>query len=251
MSLPVINVPKFTLKLPISGMEVKARPFLIREQKMLLQAMEIGDKDQVTLALDEIMKDCTFGEINVDELSVPDVEYLMLHIRSKSVGDSIKMNYTCKNELHEPQSDDLDHMETCNTTIAISININDIKIKEFDDHDDKILLDGGLGIQLQDIPYGVYKNLFDKERNVINIMKLRNSCIKSIFDENKVWTREEFNDSDLNTFIENLYSTDYEKIEKYIETMPVLEHTLDITCPDHKCGYKERITLKGLDDFLV
>jgi len=239
MSLPMIKVPKFSLKLPISGKEIKARPFLIREQKILLQAMEIGSIDEVTLALNEIMSECTFNEINIDELSVPDVEYLMLHLRAKSVGESIDMTYTCHNDVEG---------EDCNTKIELSININDIRIKENNKHNSKLIFDGGIGILLRNVPYGEYKKNIENETKLNKSIRIRNSCIDSIFDENRVWTRNEFTETELNEFIDNLYTTDYEKIEEFISTMPILEHSTKLKCG--KCKHTETITLRGLDDFL-
>jgi len=244
MALPTIKVPKFTLTLPVSKMEIKARPFLIREQKMLLQAMEIGDKNQVVLALDEIMSDCTFGEVDIDNLSVPDVEFLMLHLRSKSVGEEIKMSYTCSNTVQ----DDNDEPSVCGGKIKLAISINDINVKTFNNHKSQLIFDGGIGMELQDIPYGIYKHISTDKDSVERTMKLRNSCVKSVFDENRVWSRKEFTDEDLDNFVENLYSTDYDQIEDFINTMPILEHIIELKCPD--CRHKETITLRGLDDFL-
>lgn len=243
--LPTIKTPKFTLKLPVSGIELKARPFLIREQKMLLQAIEIGDKDQVINALDDIMKDCTFNEIDTDQLPVPDMEYLMLHLRSKSIGEQIKMSYTC-NKLHE---NDEGEEVPCKTRIPVIIPINDIKVKINPDRKSKLIFDGGIGIQLRDIPYGVYKKLSQQPESIEKMMKLRNSCIDSVFDEDTVWTHEQFSDDDIEDFVEGLYSNDYEKIEDFINTMPVLQHTIHIKCP--KCGNESDIVLTGLDDFLA
>ena len=244
MSLPTIKVPKFTLTLPVSGIEVKARPFLIREQKMLLQAMEIGDKTQVVLALDDIMNDCTFDELDIDNLSVPDVEYLMLHLRSKSVGEEIKMSYTCSNTVQ----DDNDQPTTCDTKIKVSININDVNVKSVSDHKYKLIFDDNIGMVLQDIPYGIYKYISTDKDSLERTMTLRNSCVKSIFDADRVWTRNEFTDEELDDFVEGLYSNDYEQIEDFIDNMPILEHTIELKCPS--CGHKEKITLRGLDDFL-
>ena len=248
MGLPTIKVPKFTLNLPISEIEVKARPFLIREQKVLLQAIEIGNKNEVQLALDEIMTECTFNEIDIDELPVPDVEYLMLHLRSKSVGEEIKMTYTCHNLIPDEENKKNKELIDCGNRINLNININSIKIKEFDNHNSKLIFDGGIGIELRDIPYGVYKNSVGDKNSLNKTMTLRNSCVKSVFDQDRVWTRNEFNDEELNKFIDNLYTNDYEKIEAFIETMPILEHIINLQCPN--CGHKEKITLKGLDDFL-
>lgn len=248
MGLPTIKVPKFTLNLPISKKSIKARPFLIKEQKMLLQALEVGDKDQVSLALDDIMASCTFGEIDIDMLPVPDVEYLMLNIRSKSVGDSIDMTYTCHNEVTEKKGEQLEQPESCNSKIKVKILIKDIKVKEFDDHPYKLIFDGGIGLELRDIPYGVYKRKFDAPETLEKTMSFRNSCIKSIFNDEEVWTRDQFTEKELEDFVENLYTTDYEKIEKFIKSMPILQHDIKITCP--VCNHSETVTLKGLDDFL-
>lgn len=247
--LPTIKTPKFTLTLPVSKLTVKARPFLIREQKVLLQAMEVGDKDQVVNALDDIMQECTFHEIVVDDLPVPDVEYLMLHLRSKSVGEQIKMSYTCNNPVPDETSKDKDAKVPCKTKIPVVIPINDIKVDIPKDREAKLIFDGDIGIQLKDIPYGVYKVLSQQKESVEKTMKLRNSCIDKVFDANTVWTSDQFNDKDIQEFVDNLYSNDYDKIEAYIRSMPVLKHKVTIKCP--KCGHTEEVVLRGLDDFLA
>lgn len=249
MALPMIKAPRFTLNLPISKKSIKARPFLIREQKILLQAIEVGDKDQVVLALDSIMRECTFNEVDIDDLPLPDVEYLMLNIRSKSVGDTIDMTYTCHNEVKQKDGTNLEHPESCDSKIKVKIAIKDVNVTEFDNHDYKLHFDGGIGLQLRDIPYGVYKRLFEQPNSVIKTMELRNSCIKSVFNDDEVWTRDQFSDKELDDFIDNLYTTDYEKIENFIKTMPVLQYIIDIKCP--VCKHQEKIVLKGLDDFLA
>jgi len=245
----MIKAPKFTVSLPVSGQDVKARPFLIREQKILLQAIEIGDKDQVVLALDDIMKECTFNEVDIDMLPVPDVEFLMLHIRSKSVGDAIKLSYTCNNPVEPEDKEEENGLIPCHTNIPVVIQIEDVKIDIDKKREKKIIFDDGIGLQLRDIPYGVYKVLSQEPKNVENTMKMRNSCIESVFDNDSVWTTDQYSEEDLNEFVDNLYTNDYEKIEAFIRTMPILKHSIDIECP--KCGHKEKITLRGLDDFLA
>lgn len=249
MALPMQKAPRFTLNLPISKKSIKCRPFLIREQKILLQAIEVGDKDQVVLALDDIMKACTFDEVDIDSLPLPDVEYLMLNIRSKSVGDSIDMIYNCHNDVNVKQGEMLEEPESCNGRIEVKINIHDVNIKQFDKHEYKLMFDGGIGLTLRDIPYGIYKRLFEQPKSINKTMELRNSCIDSIFTEDEVWTRDQFSDKELDEFIDNLYTSDYEKIETFIKTMPILEHSFDIQC--NSCKNKEKITLRGLDDFLA
>ena len=257
--LPTFKAPKFTLKLPVSGKEFKARPFLIKEQKILLQAMEVGDADQVTNALDDIMESCTFGEVDIDSLPVPDVEYLMLHLRSKSVGEQIKLSYTCKNDVVEGGEEDKNVSGSlpsikpitviCNTKLPVVISIDSIKVDINKDRKFKLFFGEDIGIQLRDIPYGEYKKLSQLPESVDKVMKMRNACIESVFDADTVWTKDQFTDEDLNEFVDGLYSNDYEQIEEFIQSMPVLKHDITLVCP--KCKHKETITLSGLDDFLA
>ena len=161
--LPTFKAPKFTLTLPVSGLELKARPFLIREQKVLLQAIEVGDKDQVINTLDDIMQECTFSEVSTDSLPVPDVEYLMLHLRSKSVGEQIKLSYTC-NKITPNENDG---ESPCNTRIPVTIPISDIKVDIDPKRKSKLIFDGGIGIQLKDNAYA--------DPDIINYAKNHNN----------------------------------------------------------------------------
>ena len=247
--LPTMKAPKFTLTLPVSKTEVKARPFLIKEQKILLQAMELGDKDQVINALDDIMNACTFDVIDIDKLPVPDVEYLMLNIRAKSSGNEIKLSYTCHNMIPDKASEDKDAKVPCGTKLPAVINISDVKIDVDPKRVSKLIFDDDIGIQLRDIPYGIYKLVSQEKDSVEKTMKFRNSCIESVFDADTVWTNDQFTAKDVDDFVDHLYTQDYDKIEEFIKTMPILKHTIHMKCPI--CKHSEDIILKGLDDFLV
>ena len=245
MALPVIEFPKHTVTLPVSKKEVTFRPFLVKELKVLMQAIELGEAKQVNSAIDDVLKACTFNEVNIDELPIADVEWLVLQLRAKSIREVVELLFTCKNTIKDEETGE---ERVCNSRIPVMLDLSTVEVKEFPEHEDVIMFTESIGVKMRDVPYGVYKKALENGAKLEDNLMVRNSAIEAVFDGDRVWTRDEFTDEELDQFLENLFSTDYEKIENYIKTMPVLEKTLHLKCPT--CGHEEEYTLVGLDDFL-
>lgn len=250
MALPKLKTPRFDLTLPVSGTKITARPFLIREQKILLQALEMGDLSQVNNAIFDILTTCTFDQVDINKLSLADVEWLVLQLRSKSVSEDVDLVYTCNNTVPNINEDGVeDGVKKCNTKMKVRLNLNDVKVKHDKNHISKIMLGDEIGMILKDVSYGVYKEAMNKAGTLESNEMIRNDLVESIFDSDQVWQRSDFTDEELIEFIEGLYTKDYDKIENYMNTMPILEHSLTIKC--RSCGHEETIVLSGLDDFLA
>lgn len=243
MPLPKIETPKYDTKLPLSGMKVKYRPYLVREHKVLLQAIEMGDSTQVTNAVEDILKACTFGEIDIYDLPVADVEFMVLKIREKSVGEVIDMVYKCNNDVENDGK-----TESCNTKIPIQVNVSGVGVEK-PEVKEKIMLTETIGVTLHHVKYGAWKEASEHQNQVDREDALILACIDSVFDEDQVYSRNDFTDDELSVFLGGLENTDFEEIREYAKKVPIVSMDIPVGCG--KCKYKEVITLRGLKDFLV
>lgn len=243
MPLPKIETPKYDTKLPLSGTKVKYRPYLVREHKVLLQAIEMGDSTQVTNAVEDILKACTFEELDIYDLPVADVEFMVLKIREKSVGEVIDMVYKCNNEVEEDNQ-----TKPCNTKIPIQVNIGGLGV-DVPEVKNKIMLTDKIGVTLRHVKYGAWKAASELENQVDREDALILACIESVFDEDQVYSRNDFTDDELSVFLGGLENTDFDEIREYAKKVPIISMDVPVGCG--KCKYKEVITLRGLKDFLV
>lgn len=239
MSLPTLDTPKYDLVVPSTGQKLKFRPFVVREQKIMLQAMEMGDKDQLNNAVEDIIKSCTFGEFDVDNSPVYDVEYVLLNIRAKSSGEVVDMFYRCNNIVEDNK---------CGSKIPVQIPLSDVQVVKPDGHSNKIMLANNVGLTMRDLPYGVYKTSTGKSVSEVGI-EMISHCVENVFDAENVHSRKDFTQQELETFLEGLTNEQFDEIEKFMDTMPRLEMKLPMTCPS--CGAQDTVTLSGLDDFLA
>lgn len=258
MSLPEVKTPKFDTNLPSNGESIKFRPFLVKEQKLILQAIEMHDQNQLNNALDDVLNECTFGELDLDSLPVYDIEHLTLKIRSKSVSEMVEINFVCQNQItnkllnaeqlkFQPDAEEQRGPGKCEHKIPIRVDLNKIGISKTDRPDNVIMFTDTIGVVMRDLPYGIYKKLGNStaEAGLITIA----GCVESVIDGETVHNRGDFTDEELIHWIEGLVGDDFDKMDEWIKTMPTLKVTLTIVCPS--CGAKDEITLEGLDDFLV
>jgi hypothetical protein len=247
MSLPTIETPKYTLTVPSTGKQLKYRPFVVREQKLMLQAIEMKDEGQLNNAVEDVIRQCTFDAFDIDSSPVYDVEYVMLNVRAKSSGELVNMFYRCNAEISEDKP--VGMATKCGTKIPVQIPLNDVQVFRPEGHEYKIMLTDNIGVTMRDLPYGVYKtqsakNLLEKGLDVIS------SCIVNVFDTDRVHTPgKDFTPDELEVFLGNLHEDNLKKLETFIDTMPRLEMVLPLKCP--KCGNEDKITLTGLNDFLA
>ena len=237
MPLPKINTPTFELELPSTGKKVKYRPFLVREEKILVMAMESEDTKQITDAIVQILNDCILTRgVKVEKLSTFDIEYLFLNIRGKSVGEQIEVMVTCPDDEK--------------TQVPMSINIDSIKVQKDDDHSIDIKLDDVYTLRMKYPSLTEFiKNNFGAldEMSVDDTFDLIASCIDQVYSEEESWASEECTKKELTTFVESLNSNQFKKVEKFFETMPKLSHTVKVTNPNTKV--ESDIVLEGLQNF--
>ncbi len=240
MPLPKINTPTYELTLPSNRKKVKYRPFLVREEKILVLALESEDQKQITDAIIQIIGDCLITK-NVDVTKLPtfDIEYLFLNVRSKSVGETVEVNVTCPDDGK--------------TKVETSINIDDIKVVKDKDHKLIVQLDDKYSMKLKYPSLDQFiENNFDFEmaapnESVSAAMSMLSSCIDMIYDEEESWDASESTKEELDEFIDQLNTKQFQQVEEFFRTMPKLSHKLKVTNP--QTGVESEVVLEGLASF--
>ena len=236
MPLPKINTPTYELVIPSIGKKARYRPFLVREEKILILALESGDMSQITNAIVEIMTACILTKgIKVLELSTFDIEYIFLNIRSKSVGEVIEVNVTCPDDGE--------------TKVSMEINIDDIKVQKDKNHTNLIKLDESLSMKMKypSIEQFVENNFEVKKQNVDQSLDMITSCIDQVYTEEEAWAASDCTKDELKEFIEQMNTKQFKEIEKFFTTMPKLSHTVKVQNPETKV--KSDVVLEGLASF--
>ena len=236
MALPKLNVPVYEAVLPSTEKVIKYRPFLVKEEKLLLTAQESGE-EAVLPAVKQIIKNCVQGEIDVDNLPIFDIEYVFLRLRAKSVGEEITLGL---NPWGCPQNDG----ELCKFTTEVSVNLEEIKCVKDKTHTSKIMLDNKIGIMMK---YPDISQLNTKGSENEMGFEVIKKCINMIFTEEETHERDSFTDKELDDFIDSLNTKQMEKIKNFFDTMPVLKHTVKYTCKT--CDEEKETTLQGLQSF--
>jgi len=239
MPLPKIATPTYQLELPSTGETVKYRPFLVKEEKLLVIALESEDIKQITTAIKTVIKNCieTKG-IKVESLPTFDIEYLFLNIRGKSVGEEIEVNIICPDDGE--------------TTVPIKLNVDDIKVQKNEEHDNKIKLDAHLMMEMKYPSLEQFiKNNFDLSNNnaMEQSFELVASCVDKIYSEDEVWAAADVTKKELMEFLDQMNSSQFKQIEKFFETMPKLSHTVKITNPNTQV--ESEVVLEGLSSFFA
>ena len=237
MPLPTISTPTYELTLPSSNRKIKYRPFLVKEEKILILAMESQDTKQIARAVKDVISKCILSKgIKVDRLSTFDIEYLFLNIRGKSVGEQIEVMVTCPDDEK--------------TQVPMSINIDSIKVQKDDDHSIDIKLDDVYTLRMKYPSLTEFiKNNFSalEDMSVDDTIDLIASCIDQVYSEEESWASEECTKKELTTFVESLNSNQFKKVEKFFETMPKLSHTVKVTNPN--TNVESEIKIEGLQNF--
>ena len=236
MPLPKIATPTYELVLPSSNRKIKFRPFLVKEEKVLILAMESQDTTQIANAVKDVISNCILTRgIKVDKLSTFDIEYLFLNIRGKSVGEDIEVMVTCPDDGK--------------TQVPTSINIDSIKVQTDKNHSKDIKLDGSYTLRMKypSLNEFIKNNFATGEMNVDDTFDLISQCIEQVYSEEESWTAEDCTKKELSQFLDQLNSNQFKEIEKFFETMPKLSHKVKVTNPNTKV--ESEIVLEGLQNF--
>tara|TARA_B100001094_G_scaffold246043_1_gene242644 strand:- start:4179 stop:4895 length:717 start_codon:yes stop_codon:yes gene_type:complete len=238
MPLPKISTPSYELVIPSSKKKIKYRPFLVKEEKILILAMESQDSKQIASAVKDVISACiTTRGIKVDKLSTFDIEYLFLNIRGKSVGEEVEIMITCPDDGK--------------TQVATVINLDDIQVNIDKDHTTDIKLDDEYTMRMKypSLDEFIKTNFSTDAIGVDDTFKLISSCIDQVYSEDESWTSADCTKKELTDFVEQLSSKQFKEVEKFFETMPKLKHTINVTNPETKV--ENEIVLEGLQSFFV
>ena len=239
MPLPKIATPTYELDLPSTGQSVSYRPFLVKEEKVLVIALESEDNKQITNAIKAVLKNCVLTKgIRVEQLPTFDIEFLFLNIRGKSVGEELEVNIICPDDEE--------------TQVPVMIDLDSIQVKKDEEHDTKIKLDDNLMMEMKYTTLDQFiKNNFDLQggNQMDQSFALIASCIDKIFSEEEVWATADCTKKEVNEFLEGMNSQQFKQIEKFFETMPKLTHTIKVTNP--KTKVESEVVLEGLASFLA
>jgi hypothetical protein len=238
MSLPNIVTPNFKLKLPSTEQEVTFRPFLVKEEKILLVAKEAGDEESMLDATLQVIDSCTFGELDVNKLSHFDIEFLFLNIRAKSVGEEVELRYKHANGINSKG-------EKCTAVTPIKINLEEVQVKSKEGHTKKIMLTETVGVKMKYPEPKTFTKIFNSDFS--NSIEIIVDCIECLFDDQQIYDETTTRKEEMVQFIESLNSEQLLKINGFFDTMPELRHQVTYQCIG--CGQEDRIVLQGLSDF--
>ena len=239
MPLPKISTPTYELELPSTEETIRYRPFLVKEEKLLVIALESEDNKQITTAIKAVIKNCILTKnIKVETLPTFDIEFLFLNIRGKSVGEELEVNIICPDDGE--------------TQVPVTINLDDIEVQKNKEHTNRIKVDDKIMMEMKypSLDQFVKSNFdFDNKNAMDQSFELIGSCIDKIFTEEEVWTSSDVSKKEINEFLESMNSSQFKNIETFFETMPKLSHTIKVKNP--KTKVESEVVLEGLASFFA
>ena len=237
MALPKINTPTYELVVPSTNEKIKYRPFLVKEEKILLIAMESNENNQILQAVKDIVLECTFNKLDLGDMPMFDVEYIFLQIRGKSVGEVSKLSLLCQDDGE--------------TYANVEVDLNDINVEVSENHTNKIELTDEMGIIMKYPTLDAFNNTGISEINSKNMLDVISSCILQIYDKKgeEVFDAKDQTTEELTNFIGDLNSKQFKDLQNFFETMPKLQHTVIVKNP--KTEVENKVVLQGLNDFFV
>ena len=237
MALPTLVTPTYELVVPSTNEKIKYRPFLVKEEKILLIAMESNENNQILQAVKDIVLECTFNKLDLGDMPMFDVEYIFLQIRGKSVGEVSKLKLLCEDDGE--------------TYANVEVDLNDINVEVSENHTNKIELTDEMGIIMKYPTLDAFNDTGISEINSKNMLDVISSCILQIYDKKgeEVFDAKDQTQEELTNFIGDLNSKQFKDLQNFFETMPKLQHTVIVKNP--KTEVENKVVLQGLNDFFV
>ena len=235
MALPQIALPTYELEIPSNGKKIKYRPFVVKEEKLLLLALEGDDEKQIEDAVKTLLKGCIQSRVKIEDLAIFDLEYIFLNIRAVSVGEIVEMKVTCRDDEK--------------TEVAYNMNLSEVQVYKPEGHDSKIMLDDNLGVIMKYPAFEdfVKSSIMGKNPSAESVVEVIASCIDQIFDAEDVYDSSTTSKKEFVQFVENLTNKQFEKIQKFFEDSPRLEHRFTVTNPN--TGVDNEFVIAGLVNF--
>jgi hypothetical protein len=237
MSLPINLAPKYQLTLPVSEKTIEFRPFVVKEEKILLLASESKDEKQIIAAIKQVVGNCTFGNLDIDSLPTADIEYLFINLRARSAGESANPNIKCEN---------------CEKAVGINVDLTKVDVKRGANSSNKIQLTKTVGVIMRYPTYemiSTYRSENGRKPTLDENFELVARCIDRIYDEKAVYDAKDYTTQEIKDFLESLTQSVFTKISSFFEDMPRLEHAANYECVS--CKHKGTIVLRGIQDFFT
>lgn len=243
--LPKIDVPIYQLILPLTKKSIQFRPFLVKEEKILLMAMESNEADSMLLAIKQILTNCCLDDLDVDDLPITDIEYLFLNLRARSVNEIVELPYRCNNKI-----DANGEQKECGNIVTLEMNLLEIHPEIHEKKIDKIELSENMGILVKYPSFKMVEEAQKQEGSEVDkLMNILIACIDGVYTEETIFYSKDVPKKELLEFVENLTREQFSKIQEFFETMPKIKKDVDFNCS--KCGYSEKIVIEGLQSFFV
>ena len=235
MALPQVVLPTYELEIPSNGKKIKYRPFVVKEEKMLLLALETNDEKQIEDATRTLLKNCIQSRVKLEDLAIFDLEYIFLNIRAASVGEIVEMNITCQDDGK--------------TRVKYNLNLTEVQVQKPEGHSNKVMLSEEMGIMMKYPAFDdfVKSSIIGAAPNADGVIEIIAGCIDQIFDKEDVYDSSTTSKKEFVEFLEGLTNKQFEEIQKFFETAPKLEHIIKIKNP--KTGVENDIVISGLANF--
>jgi len=239
MALPKIDTPVYELTLPLSKKKIRFRPFLVKEQRNLLMAIESDDKESIETNIKQVLTNCTLTEnVDIDSLPIVDVEYYFIQLRARSVGEVVNNKYRCENEIEGKK---------CNNSMEVALNLLDVKVEMNDDNEDTIQLTPTITMKLRYPQFSVIEKTSKQTNSTEVAFNMIIDSIENIFDGEQYYYATETPKKEMVDFVESLNTEQFGKIEKFFERLPKLNKKIECACG--RCGFKHLIEVEGLENF--
>jgi hypothetical protein len=238
MALPKIEYPIFDVHLKSLNRKVKFRPFLVKEEKLLLMAKEASDLPTVFDTVKQIVNNCCLEELDVANLPIFDIEMIFVHLRLKSVGENLELIYKCNNVVED---------KPCDANMAFEVDLNEVQFVEPKGHTNKIMVTDKVGVCLKYPSLSTSTSIAINETNLEDIMELIVEHLDYIFDENSKYDADSITRQELEEFVGSLSLDQIGAFKEFFNTLPYIESKKEVTC--NKCGYQHTIRVQGIDDF--
>ena len=233
MALPKLETPTYELQLPSTGGKIKYRPFLVKEQKLLMMAQESNNSQQIIDTISKLVTTCTFEKINATKSPVFDVEYLFLQIRGKSVGENVEIRVTCPDDKK--------------TQVPVKLNLSDVSVQMTNDHSNVVNITDNIKMHLR-YPLLSDISITENKSDTETVFELLNTCVHQLHYGDEIYHRSDISDKDITEFIDQLTAGQFEKVIEFFNSMPKLRHVVSVTNP--KTKKKSEVVLEGLQSFL-
>ena len=234
MALPKLNTPTYELELPSTAEKIKYRPFLVKEQKVLMMAQDSGEDQQIAEAMGSLVSSCTFGKVDAETSPMFDLEYVFLKVRGKSVGETVQLSLICPDDGK--------------TTVPVNLKLDDIEVQMLDNHTNEINISESVKVFFR---YPLLNDMKSMDKNSTDIQKVFHflvNCMHEIHYDDDVYRRIDLKDKEIEDFIDQFTGEQFELITNFFNSMPKLRHTIEVTNP--KTKVKSEVLLEGLESFL-